>query len=111
MVEQSSNIVAEIKARVDLSRFDFSRAEDRRDFDNALRAELRKIEDTSLRGHAAELLKIWRMEVFGDALRPFTDPYLRNLTERLEAVEAFLGLTPRPRQKEIKSLRPKGEKR
>jgi hypothetical protein len=98
------DIVAAIKARVDPARFDFSRAEGRRDFDNALRAELRKIADSSLRAHAGEMLKAWRAELFGLPSQPWSHPAL---LARVEAIEAYLGLQPRPSQREITTLKPK----
>ena len=102
------DIVAEIKSRVDPSRFDFTRAEGRRDFDNALRAELKKIRDNSLRAHAGEMLKHWRLDQFGQHA-PMWEWQKPGVIARLEAIEAFLGLKPRPQQTEIKSLRARGQ--
>lgn len=90
--------------------FDFSRAEDCAALDKRLRAELVAIEDEHLRGHAAELIRARRRQVFRTAeLR--ADP--RHLAERIEAIEAFLGLRPRPPSigREITSLRPPAGKR
>ncbi len=102
------DIVAEIKSRVDPARFDFTRAEGRRDFDSALRAELTKIKDSSLRAHAGEMLKHWRLDLFGQhaSMWEWQKP---SVIARLEAIEAFLGLKPRPQQTEIKSLRTRGQ--
>lgn len=98
------DIVAEIKSRVDPARFDFTRAEGRRDFDNALRAELRKIGDNSLRAHAGEMLKHWRLDLFG-----WPDPASIHLMKlRLDAIEAQLRMHPR-QMTEIKSLRARGQ--
>lgn len=97
-------IVAEIKSRVDPARFDFTRAEGRRDFDNALRAELKKIADDSLRAHAGEMLKHWRLDLFG-----WPDPAsIYRMKLRLDAIEAQLRIQPR-QMTEIKSLRSRGQ--
>lgn len=109
MTGQEEDIVAAIKSRVDPDRFDFNRAEGRRDFDNALRAELRKINDNSLRAHAGEMLKHWRMGIFGEKA-PMWEWQKPDLIARVEAIEAYLGLTPRHRQKEITTLQPKERK-
>lgn len=102
------DIVAEIKSRIDSAQFDFTRAEGRRDFDNALRAELTKIKDSSLRAHAGEMLKHWRLDLFGQHA-PMCEWQKPGVIARLEAIEAFLGLKPRPQQTEIKSLRAGGQ--
>lgn len=104
-MSDTPDIVAEIKTRVDPARFDFTRAEGRRDFDNALRAEVRQIKDNSLRAHAVEIIKRWRMELFGEHA-PMWEWQMPSIVARLEAIEAFLGLKPRPQQTDIKSLKP-----
>lgn len=61
---RQGDIVADIKAAVDPKAYDFSRAEGRADFDDALRAQLAKIEDERLRSHAAEMIREWRACLF-----------------------------------------------
>lgn len=97
-----TDIVSDIKARIDLTAFDLTTAEGRRDLDNTLRAEMREIADDSLRAHAAEMLKAWRWELFGTALVPLNDPYLRRLDARMTAIERRIGIN---RQREITSLK------
>lgn len=97
------NIVADIKARADLSAFDFTRAEHRAAFDAWLRAELGKIDDEHVRAHAVDMIREWRHELFGLPSQVLA----ADLIARLEAVEAYLGLTPAPRRapQEIHTLR------
>jgi hypothetical protein len=61
---RQGDILSEIKRRVDPTRFDFTRAEGRADFDDALRAEIQKIADKSLRQHVHEMLKEWRWSLY-----------------------------------------------
>lgn len=98
------DIVSDIKSRFDPAAFNFATAEGRRDFDNALRAELLQIEDASLRVHAAEMLKDWRLDLFAPH-EPMSEWQKPAVIARLEAIEAFLGLKPQLQQTEIKSLR------
>lgn len=49
---------------VDPHAFDLSRAEGRADFDDALRQEIRKIEDDGLRCHAGAMIREWRIALF-----------------------------------------------
>lgn len=60
----SEDVVAEIKGRVCPEKYDFSKAEGRAAFDNALRTEIAKIRDESIRGHAGDMLKVWRISLF-----------------------------------------------
>lgn len=108
MGKHPEGVVAYIKRKVNPETFDFSIAEGRRDFDNALRAELKLIRDPSLRAHAGEMLKRWRLELFG---MPDQHSWVE-MERRLNALEAYLKLTPnkRPRHTEIKSLRPRETK-
>jgi len=102
---KQEDIVSYIKSKVNPEQYDFSLAEGRRDFDNALRDQLRAVRDPSLRAHAGEMLKRWRLELFG---MPDQHSWVE-MERRLSALEAYLKLTPnkRRRQTEIKSLRPK----
>lgn len=81
-----TDIVSQIKSRVAPAAYDLATAEGRLAFDNALRAELTKIEDQWLSRHAAEMLKAWRRELFG----MIDFPEIHQLTARLAAVEARL---------------------
>lgn len=94
------DIVSKIRATVDPARFNLDTAEGRAAFDHALRDELRKIEDERVRTHAAEMLKLWRWQLFG--VPASLDPVVAALHERLKAVEAALGVN-QPR--EITNLR------
>lgn len=60
----SEDIVADIKARVRAENYDFTTAEQRAAFDRALRAEIAKIRDNDVRGHAGNMLKVWRISLF-----------------------------------------------
>ena len=95
MVAEEADIVSHIRAAVDPARFEFDTAEDRAAFDHALRDELRKIEDERVRTHAAEMLKLWRWQLFG--MPASLDPVVAALHERLKAVEAVLGVN-QPRE-------------
>lgn len=92
MIAPPPDIVADIKARAQLDAYDLARAEDRAAFDNWLRAELSKISDGNIRAHAAEILRDWRREVFGQ----LSAGDVGSIIARIEAIEAFLGLQPRP---------------
>lgn len=98
-----ADIVSLIKSRVDPGAYDLTTAEGRTEFDNALRAELAKIEDSNLRAHAGEMLKLWRWQVFGLPQGLAIDPFIIGLQRRLEAIEARLGIKT---QNEITSLKP-----
>jgi hypothetical protein len=67
MKRRSGDILAEIKAAVDLTAFDLATAEGRADFDDTLRAliVLKAGTDTALRRHAADMIQDWRRELFG----------------------------------------------
>ena len=60
---RQGDILGDIKRRVDPARFDFTRVEGRADFDDALRAEIRKIDDETLRAHVGEMCKEWRWSI------------------------------------------------
>jgi len=81
-----TDIVAAIKASVNPAEYDFTTAEGRVAFDDALRAALVKIEDDHLRSHAAGMLKAWRRE-----LMPLTDD-LSVVMARLSRIEDHLGV-------------------
>lgn len=101
-----ADVVSNIKAKVDHAAFDLTTAEGRAAFDNALRDELKKIEDSRVRAHAGEMLKEWRFQLFGLPVRPFTDPTIERLHRRLIEVENRLGIE---RQTEVESLRVGGD--
>ena len=103
MGKHPEGIVEQIKSKVNPDNFDFSLAEGRRDFDNALRAELRLVRDPILRAHAGEMLKQWRLELFG---MPDQHSWIE-MERRLNALEAYLKLKPnkRPKQVEVKTLK------
>jgi len=61
---RQGDVVAAIKAAVDSSLYDLTRAEGRADFDDALRAEIAKIEDSAVRAHAGEMIRQWRQDLF-----------------------------------------------
>lgn len=61
---RQGDVVAAIKRAVDPGAYDLTRAEGRADFDDALRAELAKIEDERLRMHAGEMIRNWRRALF-----------------------------------------------
>ena len=61
---REGDVVAAIRKAVPPGRYDLNRAEGRADFDDALRAELAKIEDVTLRQHAAEMVRHWREKLF-----------------------------------------------
>ena len=65
-MSRSGNIVEDIKAAVNPADYDLNRAEGRADFDDALRAEIsrRAPDDEKLRRHAADMLAVWRRELF-----------------------------------------------
>ena len=58
-----TDVVADIIAAVDLSDYDLATAEGRRDLDNFLRRELQMIDDETLRSHAGQMIKDWRVGV------------------------------------------------
>jgi hypothetical protein len=82
---RSGDVVAEIKAAVDPRYYDFGKAEGRSDFDDALRAELVKIEDSTLRFHAAEMIKEWRWTFMPRPIR-----HLSQVHQELELPEQDL---------------------
>lgn len=57
---REGDCVSDIMKAVNPAAFDLTRAEGRADFDDALRAELLKIDDDALRSHAAAMLRDWR---------------------------------------------------
>lgn len=63
---RQGDVVAAIKSAVDPAAYDLTRAEGRADFDDALRAELAKIEDKLVRAHAGQMIRQWRVELFGE---------------------------------------------
>jgi hypothetical protein len=61
---RQGDIFGDIKKRCDPASYDFTKAEGRADFDDALRAEIRKIEDKTLRQHVGEMCKEWRWTLY-----------------------------------------------
>lgn len=82
---RSGDIVAEIKAAIDPGYYDFGTAEGRSDFDDALRTELVKIGDSTLRAHAAEMIKEWRWTLMPRPVR-----HLSQVHQELELPEQDL---------------------
>lgn len=66
---RQGDILSDIKKRCDPKGYDFTRAEGRADFDDALRAEIGKITDETLRRHVGEMCKEWRWSLY-HALHP-----------------------------------------
>jgi hypothetical protein len=75
-MKRSGDVIAMIKERVNPAGFDLTTAEGRADFDDALRAQLRKVSDTTLRNHAADLLKAWRRELIDGPPKDVTLPMI-----------------------------------
>lgn len=67
---REGDICAHIKAACDPADFDFSRAEGRADFDDALRSRIVSIEDDTLRRHVAEMIRQWRAELWARRIAP-----------------------------------------
>jgi hypothetical protein len=61
---RQGDIFADIQKLVGPDNYDFTRAEARADFDDALRAEIAKIEDKTLRQHVGEMCKEWRWGLY-----------------------------------------------
>lgn len=66
---RQGDIFGDIQKLVDPANYDFTRAEARADFDDALRAEIAKIEDKTLRSHVGEMCREWRWSLY-DAISP-----------------------------------------
>jgi hypothetical protein len=66
-VSRQGDVVRDIKAAVRPEGYDFTRAEGRADFDDALRAEIKKRtgDDEHLRRHVGQMMQEWRKELFG----------------------------------------------
>lgn len=61
---RQGDILSDIKKRVDPASYDFTRAEGRADFDDALRAEIKQIDDEVLRQHVGQMCKEWRWTLY-----------------------------------------------
>lgn len=61
---RQGDIFGDIQKLVDPAKYDFTKAEGRADFDDALRAEIAKIEDKTLRNHVGETCREWRWSLY-----------------------------------------------
>jgi hypothetical protein len=94
-----SDIVSLIKSACPPDNHDLGTAEGRKAWDDALRAELAKVECYHLRSHASNFVKEWRYQVYlGAKPREIAEMGARTLFElerRISALEVLAGLAGR----------------